>query len=434
MNRITKIILSLILLPLLSVGQVKELSLMDAISEGLENNFDVQISSEKLEIAKNNNTYGIAGLYPSLNLVATQRNSFKQELEEKRKETTSSINPGAQLNWTLFNGFKVHISKKNLDAIERLSEGNSSIVVENSVQGIILTYYNVLVQQEVLDVLDRVRQISRDRYQYEAIRKEIGGSSSFDLLNTRDNLYADSISYLKQKLALRDAEHQLNIILGDSPDVRYKLTDELQIDLMTFSEEELLSAGIDDNKSLKNQYINLEMMKHSLRKAEADVFPRLTMSSGAGYDYLDMDRDGQTSSIGNTNFYINFTLSFNLFNGGRTQMNIRNARIDQKIANIQIDKMKQSIQSEILLTYDNYGIQKEVLSASMLAAETSKMSVDIASQKYKAGTLNSLEFRTIQVQYLNAVISELRSKYSVIQSQLQLLRLTGNILKSLKLE
>ena len=130
------------------------LSLSDAIKIGLKQNYEIQISKKNVEINKLLNTWGEAGLLPSINLSGSQDNtlsdqsknptSFIQELLQ-----SNSLNGGIALNWTLFNGFNVKANKIKLEQLVEQSEGTASLVVENTIHGIILSYYQCKIQRRI---------------------------------------------------------------------------------------------------------------------------------------------------------------------------------------------------------------------------------------------------------------------------------------------
>ena len=64
------ILIFIIIVSLFGFGilNAEELTLSDAIQKGLANNFGIRISKENLKIAENNNTWGMAGRYPTLSL------------------------------------------------------------------------------------------------------------------------------------------------------------------------------------------------------------------------------------------------------------------------------------------------------------------------------------------------------------------------------
>ncbi len=80
---------------------------------------------------------------------------------------TGPLTAGVGLNWVLFDGFRVNITKAKLDNLEALFEGRLGVVIEGTIEDMIMGYYLVLLQQERLKVLQTVMRLSEDRYSYE---------------------------------------------------------------------------------------------------------------------------------------------------------------------------------------------------------------------------------------------------------------------------
>ena len=94
----------------------QELDLEAAIKLGLERNFSIQIEKQRVEIARNSNTMGNAGFWPSVNVGVTESTSLT-EINNPASFLSSgnikgtSFNPTVGAAWTLFNGFNVRITK-----------------------------------------------------------------------------------------------------------------------------------------------------------------------------------------------------------------------------------------------------------------------------------------------------------------------------------
>ena len=119
-----------------SMAQQK-LSLEDAIALGLKNNFDVQIELLTAENARQNNTWGQAGLLPTVSLNGAQNNSVVQRKPANPfavagRNISDNVTGQLDIQFTLFDGFSVRMTKKQLDQLERLSYGNASFVMELS--------------------------------------------------------------------------------------------------------------------------------------------------------------------------------------------------------------------------------------------------------------------------------------------------------------
>ncbi len=183
------------------VNAQQNLSLEQAILRSLDNNFQVRIFEQYYESAKLNNRWGTVGRYPSVSIGLSSINRFDdaaslQNPDVRTELYTNRLTPYVNVNWLLFNGFSVKMNKDKLELLETYSAGNSALVVENTVQAIMLGYYYALLEQERLKVLAEVKKLSGDRYNYEMIRKEIGSAVTFEVLQAKNSYLSDSTNYL----------------------------------------------------------------------------------------------------------------------------------------------------------------------------------------------------------------------------------------------
>ena len=94
-------------------------------------------------MAEINNNWGTAGRYPTIGFDASDNNSY----ELNSGSYTNRLSAGVGLNWTLFDGFRVNITKARLETLEDLSSGQLAVQVESTIEDIILAYYGVLLQR-----------------------------------------------------------------------------------------------------------------------------------------------------------------------------------------------------------------------------------------------------------------------------------------------
>ena len=137
----------LILISILLTAPAKgqdPLSLSSALQQALENNYGLIISRADLQIAEINNNWGTAGRYPTIGFDASDNNSY----ELNSSSYTNRLSAGVGLNWILFDGFRVNITKAQLETLEDLSAGRLAVQVESTIEDIILAYYTVLLQKE----------------------------------------------------------------------------------------------------------------------------------------------------------------------------------------------------------------------------------------------------------------------------------------------
>ncbi|MFT7613718.1 MAG: outer membrane protein [Parvicellaceae bacterium] len=425
-------ILTTVLISIAGAAQ-NQISLQDAINVALQNNYQIQIT--KLQAAQNgiNNTWGEAGRYPSITLTGSQGNNISDQSQNptafiQELLISNSLQGGLDLNWMLFNGFSVKANKERLDQVEAQSEGNAAIVIENTIQAVVLGYYNVQLQADKLVILKEVLQTSKDRYAYNEIKQEIGTAVSTDLLQFKNQVLTDSSNTMMQEIAVKNARRNLNVFMGVDSDKEYELSDDLFEDFPDYVFTDLKTKMEANNQNLKNQYINSEIFKQDVQLAKSTMFPVVSFNAGASVSnsaYRIGDFPSQSGT--NINYYGNFSLSFTLFNGGKVKRAIQAADIQTRITELQVDELKQTLNRDLLNVYELYVMRQKIYSLNKEAVAVARKSLIASKGKYEAGIINSFNFRDVNIAYLNAGISTLESLYNLVDSKTELTRLTGGL-------
>lgn len=442
------------------------LSLARAIQLGLQNNFDVQIGKLSLDVAKNNNNWGQAGMMPTINLIGGQPNSIMQRKPANPfavagRNISDNINGQLDVQFTLFDGFFVRLSKQRLQKLEELSSGNARFVMENTVQAIILGYYGVLLQKEQLQVLIKNRGFSKERYDYVKLRKELGGAITFDVLQEQNNYLTDSASVLQQQIFLKNAMRDLNLLLNENINKTYQLTDILPFENEEYRYEDLRDKMISSNTNLKNQYISQELFRNATQQAVSNYSPTLLLNLGANgsLDQLNANfRTATGNTIENTvgflnrdpnapvyntvnetalkpqtltgnsyGAYANFGLRFTLFNGGQIRRAVENSQIQEKIAQISTDQLKLSLENDLLASFDLYNLRRQLVQIAQIRLQAAELNLSLANERYKNGALSAIDLRIVQDSYQRAALENYLAIYNSIATRVDLVRLTGGL-------
>lgn len=406
-------------------SQEVSLSVSDAIEKALDNNYGIIISKSDIDIAAINNSWGTAGRYPTIGFNATSSNS-----KEIINNTVSNrISGGIGLNWTIFNGFRVNATKDKLAKLESLAKGRSAVVVESTIQDIIMTYYNILLQKERLQVLKKVMILSKDRYDYEQTRYEIGGSGTYNVLLVKNIYLNDKASYLNQEVIVRNAVRNLNFILSEDPNMTWNFTEEFNSDTNEYVLGDLMAKMMSSNQILQNQYANLLLKKNEIDIQRSSLYPRLSVAAGIdnSYSWIKPDAVPKTYTEGLTP-YGNVSLSYDIFTGGNRKDAIDIAKINEQITQVETEEMKHSLSNQLYNEFDVYNLRKVLLNVANESLEAAEMNLQIADEKFKSGAINSFNYRDIQLSYLNSALNQLQSIYNLIYANTTLTRLTGGFL------
>ena len=413
-----------------ALGQ-EPLSFYGAINKTLENNYQIQIASKSLEIAENNNNPGAAGMWPTITLSASQNNNLTDQTKPTARTTImNSVAPAINLNWLLFGGFSVKINRQRLAELVNLSEGMMAVVVENTLQAVILAYQRALLEKETLAVTKEVMKLSYDQYQYEEARKGTGSGTTFDLQQARTSYLQDSSTYILQGINYRNAMRNLNLIMGEEHSVQYTLTDSFKPIEHTFKLENLFSNLESNSQILKNQYISQQMLQYDMEQSKSQLYPSFSLNAGSSYTLSSTKIDNAARTNADPLYlYGNFTLSFNLFNGGNVRRSIQNAKIELEKSQLETNELEKQIKMELTSTFDLYNVRKQLYDVSVENVTLTRMNLTLAQDKYKLGTINSINLREVKLAYLNASLSRLQAIYDLMNTYTEIMRATGGIVQ-----
>lgn len=435
----------LLILVICSVGNISvaqdSLSLSDAIQIGLKKNFDIQISAKNIEINKLQNTWGQAGRYPTIDINIQQGNSISDQSNNplsivQQLIYQNSIQGSANLNWVLFNGFRVKANKLKLNNLEAQSEGNATLVIENTIQGIILSYYNTNLQKEKMDLLKNVLKLSRDKYLHEKEKGEMGFATTVDQLQFESAYLSDSTAIIIQELAYKNAIKNLNLFMGVEINLKWNLTDKLLPENTLYNYKELESKMLGNNTNIKNQVVNIEILKQDISLAKASMFPVVSFNSGASYNTSrlqinDFPMPGaNTSNSANINYFANFTVGFKIFDGGKVKRAIQAVQIQEDITNLNMDKLKHQLTQELANHYEIYNTRIAIFKVNLKSFDVAKRSFEIAQLRKNSGIINSFDLRNIEMVYLQTGTALFEAIYNIQESKTNLTRLTGGIIEN----
>jgi SET domain-containing protein len=115
----------------------------------------------------------------------------------------------------------------------------------------------------------------------------------------------------------------------------------------------------------------------------------------------------------------------NLFKSGNTRRKMINSKINEKIGKIKLSELKFTLENRLTGLIDLYNLRKELLKISEESVKSSSLNLEISNKRFKAGTINSFNFRDIQLIYLNTIFGKLQAMYNLIDTSTEILRLTG---------
>ena len=409
-----------------------------AVEVTLENNYDIRVTKNNLETAKNNKSIYNSGYLPTVTANAGATYSNNDTDNEFQDETRNSSVIGAEskaynasvgLNYTIFNGFNRQNTFKRLKESYNLSELQARQVIENTLTTLFLAYYEVGRLTENETTQKETLVISKKRLQRAVYSFDYGQNTKLDVLNAEVDVNNDSITYLGVKRQLANAKRDLNVVLGRNVNtpviVNTNVTYAIDLNLM-----DVLAKSKANNATLLQAKKNIELRQLDIKINKAGWMPNVGLTSSYAWNKSNNDATNAFSPVSNTRKGLNagLNLSWNLFDGGRTKTNVANAKIALATQEVQKEQQVELLERNVNNAWETYQNALFSLQVQEKNVITNKLNFDRTDERYKLGQVTSIDFRQAQVNLINAELSVSNAKYTAKNAELQLLQLAGTLL------
>ena len=430
-------ILFLIMLANISFGQ-EVMTLERALAIGLENNFGIKIADKAIAVAVNNNTWARAGKTPTIDLNGSFNNSLINDNNPasflQGTYYIGSLAATVDANWVLYNGGRIKLNKEQLNLAVDQQKLNKSSDINALFRLIYQQYYDVIFQQEQLEVLNQVLALSRDRLDYETARKEFGSSNAYNLIQFESSVIADSNAIINQEQRVEIAKRTLSNTLDIENYNDYIIDERLSINPEPIDEEKLKRLLSEENYTLKSLEMIAALNRLNTGIAKAARKPTISVSGSIGFAenafkfFADNPNTGEPFEFQLANRItggLNAFLNYNLVDGGVRRDNIQSAELQEEIDQLTILEAQVELNNQLDILIDNYENQLDLLALTDRQIQLSQSNLDITEQRFRSGQLTSLDYRNVQNQYLNAAYSKVGAIYSLLITKSEIDFLVG---------
>jgi len=424
---------------LVNNGFAQQLTAKDAIFTALDKNFKMLIAKEQIGIAQKNNTWSEAGAFPTVTLSL----GFNTGIQDNRNNPftflpgvfmNNSLSPNLALNYNIFSGFAVKITKERLEQLEAQSKGNALVIIESTVHDVLKAYYSAKLSEEKMKILEQIKANSSKRLQYYEIKEKYAKTSSLELLQFQNQLFTDSTNYLLQKINHTNALRNLLLLMNNSEEPSKEalpsLSDPLEFSFPELNLDQALSDLKSNNQQLKNQYIAQELQQSAVELQRSFLFP--TLSFQAGFSPTEswirnLQDDNMKANTSVINYSTGFNLRYNLFNNFKSKRAFEVAKIQEEIASMNTESMYRSLSVTLVNLFDLYKMRDELVKVSTRNMEYAQKAWDLAQKRFENGTLSSVELLNFQNAYQNTVLQHYDNLFNKLDTFLEIYKLSGGM-------
>ena len=411
------------------------IDLRECLRIGLENNFDLQIARNQELVSENNVTLGNAGYLPQVsvssgyNLRSSNTDQIPaegDEVVENRNSNTQTLDAGINLNWSLFEGFRVQTNYKRLKELQSAGELYTRLEMENLIANLTAEYYNYVQQQIRLGNLQYAVSLSKERLRIVEARYQVGSLSRLDLQQAKVDFNTDSSQLIQQYEILNRSRIKLNELMGVDVESEFIAQDTTIIFNESLAKDELFDRTMAQNTFLQISESNLTLSELELRNLRSRNYPYLRLNAGYGFTHYNYN-SGNLERQRNWGPNVGLTLGYTLFDGFNRKREQKNQQIIIRNRELEVERDKLVIESDFANMWMAYQNNIELTNLEIESLENATINYEIAMERYRIGDLSGIELREAQNSLLEAEQRLLTAQYNTKLYEISLMQISGNI-------
>jgi outer membrane protein len=286
-----KLLYSLLILsvPIISMAQ-PSINLKGAIDSTLINNFDIQIATNNVEITKINNTAGMAGGLPTINASVIDNQSSTNVLQKlnsgleikKSNASANALTSSLTAGIVLYNGLRVVATRSRLQNLQKQSEQQLNLQIQNSIASVMVKYYDIVRQSEYLKIIQTLLEVSEKKLEIILARKNVGMANDADDLQASIDVNSMKQTLRSQQLVIDQTKTELLQLMSLKNFYPFSINDSIVVD------KTIQLGTITDYLQNNPQYLSAEQQikinEQVVKEVNSLRYPTLRMNTGVNFN------------------------------------------------------------------------------------------------------------------------------------------------------
>jgi outer membrane protein len=444
-----------------SLGASAQWSLDSCISYAYHHNLSIKQSDINVELAETRKLTSVGAFLPTLNGSASHGYNWGQRIDPFTNQFASqriqSNSFGLQASITLFNGFQNYNSLLQADLNTETNKWNYERMRNDIALNVASGYLTMLLNAEFViiaegNVRNTEKQVSRleklvavgqvAEGQLNEMKSQLATNQA-NLVNAQNNYSLSRLS-LMQLLTLSEEEMRtFSIVVPSLNEIDQKQT--------LLSPEVIAASAVRNFPQMRGAETNLASAVLGEKIARGNYYPRLSASYtyGTGYSGAAKVLVGQPDSVfvplgvvqvgeieqmislkqpvfnnddykvkpfnsqwhDNVNRSLFFTVTVPIVNGFNTTASVKQAKLNRKLAELQVDQTKQELEQSVQRAWADAQAAFSSYEASKASTEASTKAFQWSEVRFEQGVINPVDFADAQNRLLTAKANETRSKF-----------------------
>jgi len=196
-------------------------------------------------------------------------------------------------------------------------------------------------------------------------------------------------------------------------------------------EDEAVARAFQQRPDLKEQIARLRAARAEIKQARSSYFPTLGFSGDGGTVRQYGQQELLTPAYSSGEVWdVSLQLKWNLFDGGRREHQIAQAKAETSAAQASIDSLQDQIANEVWAAYSNVKTAQRQRQAAMALLASADQSYAAALESYKDGVRNLLDVVSSQKALAQARSEDIYTRTQLLTQLATFAFLTGDLIQA----
>ncbi|MBK9283564.1 MAG: TolC family protein [Sphingobacteriaceae bacterium] len=410
------------------------LNYSDALKIAIEKNTSVLVFKNEKQTQHLKNNAGNAGLSPTVSLNAnlnfSNLNSYQEfssgTIQDRTGAKSNNVAASANVNWVIFDGFKMFAVKKKLSSNENISDLQLKKQIEDVIVEITAGYYEVVRLNKLLAVANENLSLLRKRKEISEEKFKIGSGSGIDLLTCKtDENKALSEVYNLEWLIVK-SKSELNKALLKDVNEDFKTRDTIEVNF---------EPNIDELTKLKSQNTGLliskeleKQAKYSLDESRSYYMPYVQLNGSYNFT-RNTSQAGFIFQNRQNGISAGLSAGWTIFNGNKNSRMYKEKQIALLNTALNTTDLNKQYESIIYINVQAFLTHKKIYKLELANLNDSRELLTVADERYKIGRSDLIQVREAQKNFTEAQSRCINSLYNLKMAEVELLRTSGQLIK-----
>lgn len=416
-----------------AASHAQNLSLRQALDIALANNLGIRVARNAVDAARINNSYGVAGGLPLVNVTGTdieQTVDIRQKYSDPANNSTrngaasNNLSGGLNASILLYNGERVVYTKRALDEAEVQSKDFLTSRALSLTYNVMLKYYDVVRQQSYAGTLEKSIDVSRERLKIIRAEMGLGMANNADLFQSQVDLNTQLQNLKAQQLVIDQDKTDLLTLLTLSPDSTLSIQDTIVVDSTLQLKSVLAQVSSNPDIAAANDQILLN--QYVARETAALRYPSLSFNTG--YNLSRTQNSGGFSLL-NAQYgpFVGLGVTIPIFNGFIYKKQTQVADLNVSTARLLRDTLTLAYTSGAVKNYQAYTNTLEQLAMARDNYALAGQLLDLIIQKFQLRQSTIVDVRNAQDSYENAGYQLVNLAYAAKAAEINLKRYANTL-------